>query len=111
MPSESGERWYYQNVLLVRGTRVRLEKEPVFCKAGEMSWSASDGGFPRYAGSLVGSGRKMVARITLTECEYCGETARRLRLPFARPARNTVKLGSVTYVRGVTQEQLVCPHR
>jgi len=109
MQGEAGERWYYQDVLLIRGEELRLERSPVSCKDGEMAWSASDGGFPRYVGTLSGSGANASARMTLTDCEYCDEAARTLQLPYARVGLHAVRLGAVTYVQGITQEQLVCP--
>ena len=115
MPSESGERWYYQNVLLIEGGKIRLEKSPVICKNGEMSWSASDGGFFTYLGTAPLADDDHPVQLKLVSCDYCLEpwpvSIRRVRLPFARLSPQIVRLGSVTYTQGITQEQLVCPIR
>jgi hypothetical protein len=113
---EPNERWYHVNVLTIRGEAVQLEQFPVSCRGGEMGWSASDGGFFTYRGTVGGTPPHLTATLVRESCDYCaveigGKRAVARRLPLAFPAPGQAVLGKLRYVQGLSQNQITCPAR
>jgi hypothetical protein len=109
------EQWYHVNMLQISGNKVNLEKSPVFCKAGQLVWSASDGGFFSYRGSISGALGKQTVTLTLKSCDYCHERSRLapqpIKLALRFSAAGHLRLGTVKYTKGIPQEKVSCPKR
>jgi hypothetical protein len=50
---EPNARWFHENTLVVRGTEVILDMNPVVFHNGKEAYSASDGGFLTYRGNSL----------------------------------------------------------
>ena len=110
------ERWYHVNILTIRGKAVQLEQSPVSCHGNEMSWSASDGGFFTYRGTVGGTPPKLVVTLVQAACDYCpveigGKPPAPRRLPLAFPAPGRAVLGNLRYIQGLSRSQITCPTR
>jgi len=67
------EKWFYNVAVRINDTLITIEKSPVFFdNKGQISYSASDGGFLSYSGKLVKCGDYYIANTKLFECDYTG---------------------------------------
>jgi hypothetical protein len=64
--------WYHANVMTIRGARLEMKNSPVYESHGKMIWSASDGGFYRYEGTIETLGARLLFRVRGIDCDYCG---------------------------------------
>ncbi len=69
-PDGPNSGWYHENTLTVRGNSVALNQVPVTISNNEKAYSASDGGFYNFEGTLEKSQGKYFARLTLTHHDY-----------------------------------------
>lgn len=67
-------KWYHLNVLKIKGDSVFLDQSPISIYKTDTSYSASDGAFYYYRGTLT-TMTDSTFSIHLTEifCDYCGE--------------------------------------
>ena len=70
-PANPQYKWYHLSELTIRGDSVFLEQSPVTFFKKDTIFSASDGGFYYYRGTLETYKGKTVALMTLTNCDYC----------------------------------------
>ena len=70
-PAKPRYKWYHLSELTFRGDSVFLEQSPVSIYKSDTSFSASDGGFYSYSGTLENYKGKTVASLTLISCDYC----------------------------------------
>jgi hypothetical protein len=69
--ARSRYKWYHLSELTFRADSVFLEQSPVSIYKSDTSFSASDGGFYSYSGTLANNKGKTVASLTLISCDYC----------------------------------------
>jgi hypothetical protein len=69
---DENDQWYYESRLTIEGTSVTLEQSPFHIKDGDKIYSASDGGFFYYQGTVVRTGDKYHILLDMTNCDYCG---------------------------------------
>lgn len=103
------EKWYHINQLLIDGDSIFLYKSPAVINGKDTSWSASDGGFPYYYGTLLRKDSLGRAYLTRYNCDYCAvrffpDTSTGWQFPVPvldtlafRSIGNKVQLGDVTY--------------
>jgi hypothetical protein len=61
-PHEPDAQWFHENTMIVRSGELILDELPLQIRAGEKSYSASDGGFITYRGRfLIKNGRLYVS--------------------------------------------------
>ncbi len=67
-------KWYRLNLLKIKGDSIFLDQSPISIYKNDTSYSASDGGFYYYHGTLTKTSDSTFS-INLTEifCDYCGE--------------------------------------
>ncbi|MCO5239285.1 MAG: hypothetical protein M9904_04460 [Chitinophagaceae bacterium] len=70
-PAKPRYKWYHLSELTFKGDSVFLEQSPVAIFKKDTIFSASDGGFYSYRGTLETYKGKTVASLTLTNCDYC----------------------------------------
>jgi hypothetical protein len=105
-PDEPKARWFHENTLVIRGDTVTLNKSPVWFKDGEKFFSASDGGFYTYRGTLSFVDGQWRVTLLLTDSDYVGVRVNRNRKPLPpKPQRSIITrtkdgsllVGEVTY--------------
>jgi hypothetical protein len=69
-PKTPNDRWFHQNTLTIKGLDVTLKKSPVSFYKGKKSYSASDGGFYTYAGTMSFSDGRWHIELLLTDSDY-----------------------------------------
>ena len=73
LSGDSQEVWYSKNSITFKNNAVFFEQSPVSIKNGDASYSASDGGFYYYKGSLKPKGSKFFAHLKFISCDYCAD--------------------------------------
>jgi hypothetical protein len=67
------EKWYYRVGIIIKDSLITLEKTPVSVDStGQISYSASDGGFLSYTGKIEQCKNYYIAETKLTDCDYTG---------------------------------------
>jgi len=56
-----------------KGDSVYLDQSPISIYKTDTSFSASDGGFYHYSGTLISSDTTIEISLKETSCDYCGE--------------------------------------
>lgn len=69
-PENKAVHWYHQNDLIIKGNAVTLCKSPLTINKGVTEYSASDGGFYSYRGTVVSKNSKIYLRLLLFESDY-----------------------------------------
>jgi hypothetical protein len=69
-PDEPKARWFHENTLKISGDAVILNKSPVWFKNAKKFYSASDGGFYGYRGSVSFADGHWHMDLLLTESDY-----------------------------------------
>ena len=64
-------KWYHLSVISFKSDSVFLEQSPVGIYKTDTIFSASDGGFYSYAGTIRISQGRTVADLDLKSCDYC----------------------------------------
>jgi hypothetical protein len=64
--------WFHASVLRVAGNRITMKQRPRCKSHGEVTSSASDGGFPEYEGKIELLGGRTIAHLRKVACDYCG---------------------------------------
>lgn len=106
------ERWYRLNALKRSGEHVSLYQSTVICRDGQLWFSASDGGFFWYNGSIFRQGAREVATLAFEKCDYCTVTPQLKRprtLAFSQPDADTLMLGDVLHDRRIDPDSRACP--
>jgi len=67
---EPGTAWFHQNTLVIKGGHATLDKIPVWTKAGKLVYSASDGGFYTYQGTVESIAGHCILHLKLTASDY-----------------------------------------
>lgn len=70
-PSKPQYKWYHLSELTFKGDSIYLEQSPIAIHNNDTIFSASDGGFYSYAGTIQVFRGQTVADLTLTTCDYC----------------------------------------
>jgi hypothetical protein len=70
-PSKPNYKWYHLSVLTFQGDSVFLEQSPVAIYKKDTVFSASDGGFYYYVGTIEKYQGKTISDMTLKSCDYC----------------------------------------
>lgn len=69
-PAKPQYKWFHLSELTFKGDSVFLEQSPVAIFMKDTIFSASDGGFYSYHGTLETFKGKTVALLTLADCDY-----------------------------------------
>ncbi len=72
-PSKPKWKWYHLSYLKIKGDSVFLDQSPISIYKTDTSFSASDGGFYYYSGTLISSDTTVEINLKETSCDYCGE--------------------------------------
>ena len=64
-------KWYHLSQLTFKVDSVYLEQSPIAIYKKDTVFSASDGGFYYYAGTIEKYKGQTIANMTLTSCDYC----------------------------------------
>lgn len=70
-PAKAKYKWYHLSEITIKDDSIYLEQSPVAIYKKDTIFSASDGGFYSYAGTLKELKGKTVAALTLISCNYC----------------------------------------
>jgi hypothetical protein len=70
-PDQPEAHWYHENVLTVRGQTIRIEKYPRWLVDDNVRFSASDGGFYTFEGSMEAVAGRTLVKLRLAKCDYC----------------------------------------
>jgi hypothetical protein len=67
------EKWFHEVRIVINGNNITVNKQPVvFDSSGNKVYSASDGGFLTYKGSIAKTGTLFLATTRLTDYDYIG---------------------------------------
>jgi len=80
-PVNPTHKWYHLSVLSFQGDSVFLEQSPVAIYKSDTIFSASDGGFYSYAGTIEKYQGKTFADLRLKSCDYCPNQYVKFRPP------------------------------
>lgn len=72
-PYDSLRKWYHKNNLSVEGDSVFLYQQPISIYKNDTAFSASDGGFYYYKGTIVLKADSIEIDLLRTGCDYCAE--------------------------------------
>ena len=73
-------RWYHLTYLTIKDDSVWVSQAPVAINKHDTIWSASDGAFYYYEGTVKIKGKQITMNLGMTNCDYCGipeDSARR----------------------------------
>lgn len=105
-PETPKDRWFHQNTLTIKGRDVTLHKIPVSYYKGKKWYSASDGGFYTYTGTLTFSDGHWHLELLLTESDYVKESVGKngkpippqpQQFPITRMKDGSLQADKVTY--------------
>jgi hypothetical protein len=66
-------KWYHTTILKFSGDSVFVEQSPILVHKKDTLYSASDGGFYYYSGTVTRNNENTVTLdLTETNCDYCG---------------------------------------
>lgn len=71
-PDVKGDAFYHLHELSIRGKDLVIKISPIFIEKGEMTYSASDGGFFTYKGKITRKGSKFQVKMQITDSDYSG---------------------------------------
>lgn len=75
------EKWYHLTAITFKGDSVFVEQSPIVLRKRDTLFSASDGGFYSYAGTIQQYKGRTVASLTLVSCDYCPQQMVRFTPP------------------------------
>lgn len=70
-PAKPNYKWYHLSILEFRGDSIFLDQSPIAIYKKDTIFSASDGGFYTYAGTILKYKGKTFADLKLVNCDYC----------------------------------------
>ncbi len=73
-------KWYHLTYLTIKDNSVMVSQAPVAINKHDTIWSASDGAFYYYEGTVTIKGEQITMNLRMTNCDYCGipeDSARR----------------------------------
>jgi hypothetical protein len=115
-------KWYHLNQLYIEKDSAFLYQEPVQIKKKDTIYSASDGAFYYYAGTITKSDSGLMINLQNISCDYCGtrittDSATGFMYPVLSTAhyklkltKNGIQFNGVDYVKSVN-EHLEGPFR
>jgi len=72
-PKRPKRKWYHETIIAFSGDSVFVKQSPVSISKKDTLYSASDGGFYYYIGTVVKNNENVVIiNLTETYCDYCG---------------------------------------
>lgn len=69
--------WFHEKTLVIKQDSLYIRSVPVVMENGEKLYSASDGGFMYYTGTVHCDKKGLIARYAIRRCEYCGLKTRK----------------------------------
>ena len=69
-PEDKDTQWFHENTLVVRGNQAILDMVPVEFRHGKKAYSASEGGFMTYRGSLLVRNGRVFMALRMFESDY-----------------------------------------
>lgn len=79
-PFHPNYKWYHLTYISIKGDSASAGQSPIAIYKRDTGWSASDGGFYSYRGTITRQGSKGEIKLNLTKCDYCGLEAARENL-------------------------------
>ena len=70
-PDVKSDKWFHGHTLKVKGNKLYIETYPVWVKNGEITYSASDGAFYSYEGTIFSKNNKSYVKLKMISCDYC----------------------------------------
>lgn len=70
-PHDKSEVWYHEHELVVKNDKVIIKASPIAIKNGQLTYSASDGGFYTYEGKIHYKNNDPIIKIKIVNCDYC----------------------------------------
>ncbi len=120
-PEKKKARWFHENTLVIDNDKIRLAGQPVEVIGKEKTYSASDGGFPVYEGTVEQTEDHSTTRAYVhwesKKCDYCMivGTIRTLQAPSSEEKEprlelialpnGTLRLNGVIYHRIASDEK------
>jgi hypothetical protein len=65
-------KWYHLTHVTIKDDSVWVEQDPVAIHKHDTIWSASDGAFYYYEGTVTIKGKQISMNLRMTNCDYCG---------------------------------------
>ena len=65
-------KWYHLTHLTIKDDSVWVSQDPVAIHKHDTIWSASDGAFYYYEGTVTIKGKQITMNLRMTNCDYCG---------------------------------------
>jgi len=69
-PVNPKAKWYHENRLAICGNSVTIEKVPITIEDGKKCYSASDGGFYTFKGTIESTNDQLLLRLKLVDSCY-----------------------------------------
>ena len=66
------QRWFHEVKVIIKSNRITVDKYPVCFDSSGKKYSASDGGFITYGGTLIKSGDIFIAKTKMITYDYMG---------------------------------------
>ncbi len=100
-PDVKGDVYYRLHELTIKGTDLSIKISPVFIEKGEMSYSASDGGFRTYTGKITRVETKHQVKMQITNSDYVAVPVNgwpKLDVPLEVISEVQLRLNGVSYI-------------
>lgn len=65
-------KWFHLTRLTIKNDSVWVEQDPVYIHKRDTIWSASDGAFYYFEGTIKTNGKQITMDLNMTNCDYCG---------------------------------------
>ncbi|RZK57387.1 MAG: hypothetical protein EOO91_10250 [Pedobacter sp.] len=73
-PENPEAKWFHQSTLTLKSDSASLQQSPVSITGKDTIFSASDGGFYNYSGTVsTQNNQHIIINLTETSCDNCGE--------------------------------------
>jgi len=118
---DAPRKWYHENLLLIDKDSLFIYKVPVQIVGKKKIYSASDGAFYYYFGTVTQTETGTIVSLTMNNCDYCGhrvkiDTATGFMYPVAKvetykltKSADVLKIGNVLYNKTTGKEDYFPP--
>jgi hypothetical protein len=120
-PANPKWKWYHLGYLKIKGDSVFLDQNPISIYKKDTSYSASDGAFFYYSGTLQKNDTTVVFNLNELFCDYCGvpvrvkpdgtqEVIKRTKQLRGRMNDKGIFIDGYLYARTFKRESLISEH-
>lgn len=71
-PANKAQKWFHKSYLKIRSDSAFMDQDPIAVSKQDTAYSASDGAFYYYKGTVTEQGDSIIIKFNNKICDYCG---------------------------------------